>query len=297
VPLEKSTTPQPVLPETLPNFGALRVLCVDDNAVNRKIVELQLQGLHIRVETRADGPSALAQLRAAHRQGTPYDVVISDIAMPGMDGFMLARAIKAEPDLASTRIILLSSIGQRDHGRAAEQVEVDAYLTKPVRQLQLCESLAMVMRRTALSVSSDLVTSDRLAQVQVALRAKVLVAEDNIVNQKVAARMLEKLGCRVDVVANGVEAIEALGRIAYDVVLMDCQMPEMDGYSATNRIREREAGTGAHIPIIAMTAHAMTGDRERCLQAGMDDYVSKPVKPEALREILQKWTSQALADT
>lgn len=296
VPLEKSTTPRPMPPQTLPNFEALRVLCVDDNAMNRKIIQLQLQDLKIWVDTRAGGPSALAQLRAAHRQGMPYDLVISDIAMPGMDGFMLAHAIKAESDLALTRIILLSSIGQHGHGRAVQQAGIDAYLTKPVRQLQLYDSIARVMGGTVSSPSPARVTDHRPAETQAISRAKVLVAEDNIVNQKVAVRMLEKLGCRVDVVANGQEAIEALERIAYDVVLMDCQMPEMDGYSATIIIREREVHTGAHIPIIAMTAHAMTGDRERCLQAGMDDYVSKPMKSEVLLKILQKWDSQALAD-
>ena len=296
VPLEKSTAPRPTPPQTPPIFEALRVLCVDDNAINRKIIQRQLQGLKIGVDTRASGPSALAQLRAARRQGVPYDLVISDIAMPGMDGFMLAHAIKAEPDLALTRIILLSSIGQHGNERAVQQEGIDAYLTKPVRQLQLSDSIAMVMGEVVSSPSPAHVTDSRPAATPATLRAKVLVAEDNTVNQKVAVQMLEKLGCRVDVVTNGQEVIEALERLAYDVVLMDCQMPEMDGYSATRIIREREVHTGAHIPIIAMTAHAMTGDRERCLQAGMDDYVSKPVKSEVLLEVLQKWASPALVD-
>ncbi len=297
VQLAKSMAPRPTGPETLPNFEALRVLCVDDNATNRKIIELQLQNLNIRVDTRADGPSALAQLQTAHRQGSPYDLIISDMEMPEMDGFMLARAIKAEPDLAHIRIIILSSIGQRGHGQAAQLSGVDAYLTKPVRQSQLYDCLAMVMSRIAIVDSPDLVTRHRLVESKETLRPKVLVAEDNIVNQKVAVRMLEKLGYRVDAVANGMEAIEALERISYDVVLMDCQMPEMDGYSATNLIRAREAKTGARIPIIAMTAHAMAGDRERCLQAGMDDYVSKPVKSEQLLRILQEWVATSPAPT
>jgi len=296
VPLEKSTAPRPTPPQTPLTFEALRVLCVDDNAINRKIIQRQLQGLKIGVDTRASGPSALAQLRAARRQGIPYDLVISDLAMPGMDGFMLAHAIKAEPDLALTRIILLSSIGQHGNERAVQQEGIDAYLTKPVRQLQLSDSIAMVMGKMVSSPSPAHMTDSRPAATPATLRAKVLVAEDNTVNQKVAVQMLEKLGCRVDVVTNGQEVIEALERLAYDVVLMDCQMPEMDGYSATRIIREREVHTGAHIPIIAMTAHAMTGDRERCLQAGMDDYVSKPVKSEVLLEVLQKWASPALVD-
>ena len=290
LPLEKSAAPHPMSPEALPNVEGLRVLCVDGNETHRKLLQLQLQSIHICVDTRTDGSSALAQLRLAHSQGTPYDLVISEAAMPSMDGFMLAQALQEETDLPPTPIILLGSIGQRDRQRAVQHADIDAYLTKPVRQLQLYECIAKASGRMISSTSPSLAADHGPTDAQAALQINVLLAEDNIVNQKVAARMLGKLGCRIDVVGNGEEAIEALDRMAYDVVLMDCQMPVMDGYSATHIIREREATTGAHLPIIAMTANALMGDRERCLQAGMDDHVSKPVKLEELLEVLQKWT-------
>ncbi len=289
--LANSTAPWLSEPETLPDLEGLRVLCVDDHDTNRTMIELQLQTWNLHVDTRSDGPSALAQLQAAHHAGSPYDLVISDMQMPDMDGLTLARMIKANPDLASTRLIILSSIGQLGHGQTAQQMGIDAYLTKPVRQSQLYDRIALVMSQTAPSAPPPVVTRHRSAGAQAVTRAKVLLAEDNIVNQRVAVRMLEKLGCRVDVVANGLEAIDAMGRIPYDLALMDCQMPEMDGYSATGAIREQEAVTGGHIPIIAMTANAMTGDREFCLRAGMDDYITKPIKSEQLLEVVQKWTT------
>ena len=289
LPLGKAATPHPMPPEALPNVEGLRVLYVDDNEMSRKLLQLQLRGLNICVDTRADGPSALAQLRLAHSQGMSYDLVISEASMPDMDGFMLAQAIKKESGLALTPVILLGSIGQRDRQRVAQQADIDAYITKPLRQLQLLECVAKASGRMVSSTSPLLAADHGSTDAQAALQINVLLAEDNLVNQKVAARMLGKLGCRIDVVGNGEEAIEALERMAYDVVLMDCQMPVMDGYSATHIIREREAVTGAHLPIIAMTANALMGDRERCLQAGMDDHVSKPVKLEELLEVLQKW--------
>ncbi|MDH3601134.1 MAG: response regulator [Candidatus Tectomicrobia bacterium] len=289
--LDKAVGPQPVGPEARPYIEGLRVLCVDDNGTNRTILELQLQSWSLHVDTRADGPSAIAQLQAAHRQGKPYDLVISDMQMPDMDGLMLARFIKTDPDLASTRLIILSSLGERGQGQAARQAGVDAYLTKPIRQSPLYDSIASVMDAAKKTGHTNLVTRHTHAEAQAAVRAKVLLAEDNPVNQKIALLILKKLGCRADAVANGREAVDALRGISYDLVLMDCQMPDMDGYSATAAIREREALTGDHIPIIAMTANAMTDDRETCLQAGMDDYVSKPVTADHLQEVLLRWTS------
>ncbi len=171
-------------------------------------------------------------------------------------------------------------------------MEIDAYLPKPVRQSQLYDSIASVMSQAPQADPPASVKRHRMVEAQTTPQAKVLLAEDNIVNQKVTVRMLEKLGCRVDAVANGLEVLEALKHIPYDLVLMDCQMPEMDGYIATRAIREQEAATGAHLPIIAMTANAMLGDRERCLQAGMDAYISKPMKSDQLFEVLRMWTAQ-----
>jgi signal transduction histidine kinase/CheY-like chemotaxis protein len=267
----------------------LRVLCVDDNAINRAILEAQLTAWGMHVECVADGPYALARLRAAHCDARPYALAILDHQMPEMDGMTLARAIYTDPVLRTTRLIMLSSLGQRLPEDAAQHTGIAAYLTKPVRQSQLYDCITTVMgSAVALSTGSP-VTPPRRPEAQAQLRAKVLVAEDNMVNQKVAVRMLEKFGYQADVVANGREAIEALARLAYDCVLMDCQMPEMDGYEATVAIRQREMSTERHIPIIAMTANAMQGDREQCLAVGMDDYLSKPVKAEELLAILQKW--------
>ena len=290
--LPRSTAPRPTETPSPLDLNGLGVLCLVDNRTQRMILELQLQSWNLRIDTLADGPSALSRLQAAHREGTPYDLVIAEIQMPDMDGFALARAIKAIPELASTRIILLSAVGQRGHGQQAQQVGIDAYLTKPIRQVQLYDCMTLVMSRGAQSTPPMLVTRHLLTEVKAVSKAKVLLAEDNIVNQKVAVRMLEKLGCRVDAVSNGQEVLDALEHIAYDLVLMDCQMPELDGYSATAAIRDMESMTGRHLPIIAMTANAMAGDRDLCLQAGMDDYISKPVKPDQLLEVVNKWITR-----
>jgi len=203
----------------------------------------------------------------------------------------LARAIKSDPTLAAAPLVLLTSVSYRGGAEEALHAGFSAFLLKPIRQSQLYDCIATVMGMSSEPAPQRLITSHTLAETP--SRARVLVAEDNAVNQRLAARMLEKRGCRVDVVANGLEAVEAVTRIAYDCVFMDCQMPEMDGYVATSLIRQREALTGAHIPIIAMTANAMEGDRERCLAAGMDDYISKPVEPHELAAAIQKWGQPA----
>jgi len=209
--------------------------------------------------------------------------------MPGMDGLALARAIKADPALASVHLIILSSVSQRGQVATAQQAGIAAFLTKPVRQSHLYKCLTTILgaaaRRTGVAPIPNGQEKARLP-----IHARVLVAEDNVINQKVVVRLLEKLGCRVDVAANGHEAITMLAQLAYDLVLMDCQMPEMDGFAATTAIRQREADSGQHTPIIAMTANAMQGDREYCLAAGMDDYISKPVKFDALAAMLRKWS-------
>jgi len=237
----------------------------------------------------ADGPQALDRLRMAHRNARPYALAILDYQMPEMDGIALARAIKADPVLAPLRLILLTSFGYRGHSGEAQRAGFEAYLLKPIRQSLLYDCLVTVLGIAPAPSPARLITRHILTGEEAQLRARVLVAEDNVVNQKVAARMLEKLGCRVDVVANGLEAVEASGRIAYDCILMDCQMPEMDGYKATAVIRQRDAHTGGRTLIIAMTANALQGDRERCLEAGMDDYVSKPVQSQELAMMLRKW--------
>ena len=272
----------------------LRVLIVDDNATNRKILSKQVAPWGMVPDAVEGGWRAMESLRAAVGLGEPYDLAILDMQMPGMDGLQLARRIKADPSLRDTRLVMLTSMGQRGEGEEARKAGISAYLTKPVRQLDLRDALSTVAVPRPAGASSSpegiraegLVTRHGLAEKRAGSRPRLLVAEDNPVNQKVALRMLERLGYRVDVVANGVEALEALGRVPYAAVLMDVQMPEMGGYEATAEIRKRE-GEDRHTPIIAMTANAMSGDREAALAAGMDDYIAKPVKAEAVEEILE----------
>jgi PAS domain S-box-containing protein len=273
----------------------LRVLTVDDNATNRKILSHQLDSWGMTHAEADSGASALDALRAAARRGRPYDLAVLDLMMPGMDGLELARAIKADPAVAGTRLVMLTSFGQREQSAAAREAGIASCLTKPVRQSQLFDCLATVMSQAPPTPEpAGPRTKPATTETQAASHKRILLAEDNVVNQKVAVRQLQKLGYRADAVANGREAVEALGRIAYDLVLMDCQMPEMDGYAATAEIRRRE-GAAKHTPIVAMTANALEGDRAKCLAAGMDDYVSKPVRPEELAAVLERLLADAAA--
>jgi CheY-like chemotaxis protein len=212
--------------------------------------------------------------------------------MPGMGRFELAHAIKSDPNIAKVHLVLLTSAGVRGDGATAISAGIAAYLTKPVRQSQLFDCLTMVVSNSSLVTDPNLVTSNPLRAASRMSNKLILLADDNVVNQKVAVRQLEKLGYRADAVANGLEAVEALSRISYDLVLMDCQMPEMDGYAATAEIRRLE-GITRHTPIVAMTANALTGDREKSIAAGMDDHITKPVKQEALARVLERFFAGA----
>jgi PAS domain S-box-containing protein len=296
--------------QTLASQGELlgvekfRALIVDDNATNRKILAHQLSSWGMSHESAEGGKQALEMLRESARSGRGYDLAVLDLMMPEMDGFELARTIKGDAEISGVRLVLLTSYGQRGHGVEAKESGVSAYLTKPVRQGQLFECLSRVMNQELRSESgtrveaeeegSELMTRHNL-QERVATSKLILLAEDNIVNQKIAVRQLQKLGYRADAVANGREALEALERISYDLVLMDCQMPEMDGYEATAEIRRREGGS-RHTPIVAMTANALEGDREKCLSAGMDEYISKPVRSQTLAQVLERFfTNESLS--
>ncbi len=278
------------------SLEALRVIVVDDNATNRKILSHQLNSWGMSYEEADSGARALEALRRAASRGEAYDVAILDLMMPGMDGFELARAVKSDPLIAGTRLVLLTSFGVRGDGASVREPDVAACLTKPVRQSQLFDCLANVVSQpagpggTGARAASKTYTKQTTKETTMLSNKLILLAEDNVVNQKVAVRQLQKLGYRADAVANGREALEALGRIPYDLVLMDCQMPEMDGYAATAEIRRRE-GDLKHTPVVAMTANALEGDRERCIAAGMDDYVSKPVRPEELAAVLGRFLS------
>jgi two-component system sensor histidine kinase/response regulator len=280
----------------------LHVLVVDDNETNRRIVHEQIVSWDMRNGMAENGISALQMLRGAAEQGELYDLAIIDLNMPGMDGMELASRIKADPSIATTKLILLTPMGLRGEAEQARQVGFSAYLTKPVRQSKLFDAIATVMDVSTIEEKAKMspaheapiVTHHSLEEAKGPSRERrwrghVLVAEDNQVNQRVAVKMLEKLGYRADMVADGLEAVEALSRIPYAAILMDVQMPEMDGYEATAEIRRREEDQQRRTPIIAMTANAMQGDREKTLEAGMDDYIPKPVKVEELEEVLKRW--------
>ena len=285
---------QVAVPARRTHIHGLRALIVDDNATNRKILHQQLASWGMHVGSAEGGLRALEELRSAVERGEPYHVAVLDLQMPGMDGLELAQRIKTDPALTSTRLLLLTSLNQYNMVENTYRAGVEAILTKPVRQAQLFNCLTTVLGSSggSLSASSEPgAPSAESAGGAYERQARVLLAEDNAANRYVTARMLERLGYRVDAVKDGVEAVEALSRTSeYGAVLMDVQMPEMDGYTATKEIRRNE-GEGRHTPIIAMTGSAMQGDREKVLEAGMDDYVSKPVGLEELGEVLRRWVA------
>jgi signal transduction histidine kinase/DNA-binding response OmpR family regulator len=284
------------------SLAGRRVCIVDDNATNRRILEHYAFQWGLQSVTASDGYEALALLKGAAARGEPFDVAILDLQMLRMNGLELAQTIKSDPQLRVTPLVLLTSMGMRGQAEQAKQVGFAAYLTKPVHRADLYDCLTMIVDRPAhaspdvLDVGATsrppdvLVTRHVIKEAARVARARILVAEDNIVNQKIAVRHLEKLGYRADVVANGLEAVDAVARIRYALVLMDCQMPELDGWEATAMIRKEEASRGSqHLPIIAITANAMPGDREKCRKAGMDDYLAKPVMLEEIRVVLARW--------
>ncbi|HEU4685416.1 MAG TPA: response regulator [Nitrospira sp.] len=268
-----------------------RVLIVDDNESHRVILHHFVTGWGMQDDRAEDADRAVALVEEAAAQGRLYDVAILDMMMPGKHGLALAKLLKTHPVGRQIRLVLLTSLIQRGQAEQARLAGIEVYLTKPVRHDQLYDSLCRALGYVLLPpLPSDQASPERAMMPS----ARVLIVEDNAVNQKLTARLLEKLGFQPDVAPGGQEALDALARGSYDAVLMDCQMPGMDGFEATTAIRQREqSGTSGHrnghIPIIALTANAMPGDRERCLAAGMDDYLSKPVRSEELRSALLRW--------
>jgi two-component system, sensor histidine kinase and response regulator len=281
------------------DLAGLRVAIVDDNATNRRILHEQVVAWGMSNGSAEDGDGALRLLRAAAARGEPYDIAVLDMQMPEMDGLMLARAIKADPAIAAIRLIMLTSLGHSGMEGAARAAGIVAWLNKPVRQSALYDCLV-----SAVTGPGDAVipagrtggATDSIARAGgvPADAPLILLAEDHPVNQRVAARMLENLGYRVMIVGDGREATATLACGEYAAVLMDCQMPGMDGYEATAAIRRAE-GAERHTPIIAMTANALRGDRERCLAAGMDDYLAKPIKAADVAAMLARWVPSAPA--
>ena len=280
------------------DLSGLRVLIVDDSEINRRILQEYLSRWEMRHCSCATGEEALALLREAHTSGDPYQIVLVDDRMPGMNGETLGGLIKADPLLKEAVLIMVTSAGQRADGKRLKEIGFSAYLVKPLSPSTLLDVLAAAWRSRMEGKLEPFITRHDLTDsgdlkalpphIGKPLCANILVAEDNLVNQKLAVKLLEKFGCQVEVAANGKEAVEMTEKKDYDIIFMDCQMPVMDGYEATVLIRRRK-DSAKHVAIIAMTAHALEGEREKCLKAGMDDYLPKPIKKEAFLGMIQKW--------
>ena len=282
------------------DLATLRVLVVDDNATNRQTLGRQILDWKMQADVAASGPEALQKLRMAEQEGTPYDLALLDLQMPGMDGLALAHALKADSSIARIRLVALNSLGQACSTEELKLADIDTYLVKPVKQSRLFDCLANTMDKAP--VRDTVAKSDLSAAPAHSSevdpqpgKARILLADDNHINRLIALGLLRKLGYGADTVVNGLAVLEALKSIPYDIILMDCQMPEMDGYDTARAIRRREQSSGqgtkgqSPIHIVALTANAMKGDREKCLAAGMDDYLSKPIRLLELQTALGRW--------
>lgn len=276
------------------SFAGIPVLIVDDNATNRRILVETLRKWGMRPAAAASAREALDQLAEALERGRPFSLILTDVHMPQTDGFTFVGQLKKHPEFAKATILMLTSGGTRGDAARCRELGVSAYLTKPVRAAELHAALAMLStelspRSRRNDTDSSLITQHSLRERRSGTSAplRILLAEDNIVNQHLAARILEKQGHQVILADDGRKAVAALEEQQVDVVLMDVQMPGMDGLEATALIREQEKATGKHIPIIAVTAHAMQNDKQWCLAAGMDAYISKPLRARELVELVE----------
>ncbi len=281
---------QPVLkpvPREISVLGNVRVLIVDDNATNRTILEETVRSWGMLPTAVADSAEAMAVISEAGVSGQPFSIALVDFMMPGMNGFELVEALSRLKTPNIEKIIMLTSGGQRGDAAKCQKLGISAYLMKPIKQSDLMNAILMTMQKSPEDQSpAPLITRHSVREAM--RRTNILLAEDNPVNQKLAVKVLEKMGHTVTVAENGLKVLDLLEKGAFQIILMDVQMPEMDGFEATRLIREKEKLTGGHIPIIAMTAHAMTGDREWCLAGGMDDYISKPINRNELSERIEK---------
>ncbi len=270
----------------------VRVLLVDGSAENSRLLRDHLTAWKMRCEEVASSAHALAALNDAMAGGDPFEIAIIDVQPGASDGLGLAVALKQNPRLASVRVLGIHPLGNRPESARIKAAGIDALLARPLRQSRLFNALIALMAAPSQVAPAPAHRVQRsvksLIPAEIRQRIRLLLVEDDLVNQQVAMRMIERIGYRADAVDNGRSALDRLAHTAYDLILMDCQMPELDGYSATREIRRRE-GSGHRIPVIGLTAHALAGDRDICLRAGMDDYLSKPVMPEDLAEIIDKW--------
>ena len=279
------------------DLHGVRILIVDGNVTNREILMTQFTSWGACPDQAPDGEIALQMLRKAAGTQGAYEIAMLSMQMSNMDGETMGRTIRADARLSEIRLVMMTSLGRRGDAARLKEIGFAAYLSKPICQSELFDTLVTVMSGQARQIEKPLVTKHAIRELR-RTSMRILLAEDNITNQNVALGILKKLGLSADAVANGIEAIKALEQIPYDLVLMDVQMPEMDGMEATRQIREQEQTrdnpkSTPQIPIIAMTAHAMSGDREKCLEVGMNDYVTKPIDPKALAEVLDKWLPEA----
>jgi CheY-like chemotaxis protein len=268
-----------------PSLSGMRVLIVDDDQRNRILLLQQVSAWDMIGTQTSSGEQALGLLKAAAKK-VPFDVVIVDL----IEGFDLARTIKSDPNISDVKIVLLPSLGQRKHAESAREVGIAAYMPRPVRPSQLYNCLLKVVVEATVDrdLPQPIGSTFASRKTSAASNARILVVEDNAINMEVALNQLKSLGYTADSASNGSEAVKAVRNQKYDIVFMDRQMPEMEGVEATAEIRRLE-GERSHTVIIALTAHALEGDREKCLAAGMDDYLSKPIKIEALSGMLEKW--------
>ncbi len=278
-------------PAGLAKIQGLSVLVVDDNATNCRILQELLSGWGLKPTIVQSGKEALTAMHNAHKEGEPFAMVLLDNMMPDMDGFTLAEQIRQHPELVGATLMMLSSGDRRENAARCHELGMEAYLTKPIRRAELLSTILTAAHAVPSKEVSATTSPHSIGRCQTSLR--LLLTEDNLVNQRLAMRLLEKRGHSVVIVGNGREAVEILHQQSFDVVLMDVQMPEMDGFEATKLIRARERDTGGHVPIVAMTAHAMKGDRERCLEVGMDGYISKPLNPTELFEAVESVASSS----
>jgi two-component system sensor histidine kinase/response regulator len=292
---QHATAPEQVAVAAIQNR---RVVVVDDNATNRRVLMGQLLLCGVDPVSASSAGEALSLMRQAQQAGRPFEVALLDHQMPDCDGAELGRAIVADPLLRTTRLVLLTSSGQRGDGQLFADIGFAGYLIKPITQRDLNDCLRVVLSHSAQEwhmQSQPIVTRHVLRVQRAHNNDRILLAEDNLVNQKVAVRLLEKLEYRVDVVGNGRAALDAWQKGNYDLILMDCQMPELDGYEATREIRRRENGA-RRTPIVALTAHAMKGAQQECLDAGMDDYLTKPIDRQLLKTCLERYLAPTVSE-